>query len=395
MTFRDDIVWPADWRAMPLWSMFERIKDVGHPHEEMLSVYRDYGVVKKDERADNFNVTAENRNIYQLVDVGWLVVNRMKAWQGSVGISPYRGIVSGHYICFRPRHAEDPCFLNWLLRSSAYVLEFSRMSRGVRPNQVEIDNDALRALPVRLPPYEQQRVIADHLNNETARIDALVARKQALLDRLDERIDAMVGEAIGDSALAGRAGPAQEVRKLLARRRRPAIEAQVVTAFRDGQVTARALRRAEGFTEAWTDNATFQGVRRGDVVVHGLDGFAGAIGAAEVDGICSPVYHVIEPLDGGDPDFYGRLLHVLAVTGYLGLFAVSTRERAVDFRNWDLFGRIPIPVVSVEKQREVGRRIRALRPLRSAIERSRELALEHRQALITAAVTGELEITGV
>ena len=67
----------------------------------MLSVYRDLGVVTKDDRIDNFNKTAENRNIYQLVDDGWLIVNRMKAWQGSLGISSLRGIVSGHYICFR------------------------------------------------------------------------------------------------------------------------------------------------------------------------------------------------------------------------------------------------------------------------------------------------------
>src|SRR4051812_34938979 len=111
------VAWPESWRTAPLWSLFERIKDVGHPNEEMLSVYRNLGVVRKGDRHDNFNKTAENRDIYQLVDRDWLIVNRMKAWQGSVGISPYRGIVSGHYICFRPRHAENSQFLNWLLRS--------------------------------------------------------------------------------------------------------------------------------------------------------------------------------------------------------------------------------------------------------------------------------------
>ena len=80
-------------------------QDVGHPDEQMLSVFRDYGVVTKDSR-NNLNKTAENRNIYQLVSPGWLVTNRMKAWRGSVGISTLRGIVSGHYICFSPRHKE-------------------------------------------------------------------------------------------------------------------------------------------------------------------------------------------------------------------------------------------------------------------------------------------------
>ncbi|MET7494326.1 restriction endonuclease subunit S [Streptomyces sp900116325] len=170
-----------------MWSLFERIKDVGHPDEEMLSVYRDFGVVKKSSRGDNFNKTAENRDIYQLIDDGWLVVNRMKAWQGSVGISAHRGIISGHYICFRPRHDEDSRFLNWLLRSDIYAAEYRRLSRGVRPNQIEIDNDGLRVLPVHLPPLEEQRRIADFLDAETARIDRLIAASHKQSNLIIER----------------------------------------------------------------------------------------------------------------------------------------------------------------------------------------------------------------
>ncbi len=168
------VKWPEGWRNVPLWAMFDRIKDVGHSGEEMLSVYREYGVIKKSSRDDNSNQTAENRDIYQLIDEGWLVVNRMKAWQGSVGIAPLRGIVSGHYICYRPRHGEDPRFLNWLLRSGVYALEYARMSRGVRPGQIEIDNDELHGLRIALPPLDEQRRIADFLDVETARIDGLV-----------------------------------------------------------------------------------------------------------------------------------------------------------------------------------------------------------------------------
>jgi type I restriction enzyme S subunit len=98
---------------------------------------------------------------------------------------------------------------------------------------------------------------------------------------------------------------------------------------------------------------------------------------------------------GSDPVFLGRLLRMLATSGYLGLFASSTRERAVDFRNWDLFGRIPIPKVSAAEQREIGDMLRSIAPIRVAVERSTELAREHRRALVTAAVTAELEISSV
>lgn len=165
--------WPEHWRNVPLWALFDRVKDVGHPDEEMLSVYRTHGVIQKSSRDDNTNQTAENRDIYQLVDDGWFVVNRMKAWQGSVGISALRGIVSGHYLCFRPNHDEDSRFLNWLLRSAIYATEYARMSRGVRPGQIEIDNDELHGLRVALPSLDEQRRIANFLDVETTRIDEL------------------------------------------------------------------------------------------------------------------------------------------------------------------------------------------------------------------------------
>jgi type I restriction enzyme S subunit len=376
--------------------MFERIKDVGHPDEEMLSVYRNYGIVKKDSRDDNVNKTAENRNIYQLVDDGWLVINRMKAWQGSVGISPYRGIVSGHYICFRPRHNEDSRFLNWLLRSFPYAFEYARLSRGVRPNQIEIDNDGLHVLPIPLPALEEQRRIADFLDAEITKLDSLISKKLKFLSLLEEKIDSRMLEHIGGSQLVDpdHGTPVLPIRRLLSKVIRPPLANEdVITAYRDGQVTTRALRRAEGYTLSASTDAQGQHVEVNDVVVHGLDGFAGAIGTSEAAGNCSPVYHVCTPLNGGDPVFFGRLLRVLAVSGYLALFAISTRERAVDFRNWDLFGRIPIPDVPLRDQREVGEWISAARPIRGAVERSNTLAEERRQALITAAVTGEFDVS--
>lgn len=385
--------WPASWRSVPLWSLFQRIKDVGHPDEPMLSVYRDHGIVLKDSRSDNFNKTAENRDIYQLVGPGWLIVNRMKAWQGSLGISEHRGIVSGHYICFRPQHREHSPFLNYLLRSGVYAADLLRLSRGVRPNQIEIDNDLLRVLPVRLPSLAEQVAIADFLDVETAHIDRLVTMKRQLLDLVHERIDARIRTLIGRSALGGEGGvELVPVRRVLTKVERWADGGDVVTAFRDGEVTTRAHRDRDGFTNASTDDPRVQLVDIGDVVVHGLDGFSGAIGDAQRAGVCSPVYHVCKA-NGGDSAFYGRLLRQLALTGYLGSFATSTRERAVDLRNWDLFGRIPIPLASLEEQRSVGEAIRTARPLRDKVLASEALAREHRQALITAAVTGQVDVT--
>ncbi|MBH0007957.1 restriction endonuclease subunit S [Salinibacterium sp. SWN1162] len=186
---------PAGWKIEPLWSLFERKKDVGHPTETMLSVFRGYGVVVKDDFA-NINKTAENRNIYQLVGPGWLVTNRMKAWQGSVGISSYEGIVSGHYLCFAPIHAEFAPFLNYLFRSAAYTAAYATLSRGVRVGQAEIDNDHYRLLPVLLPPFEAQREIVEAIDQQLSSIDAAITDARGAIFLSRERRAALISAAV-------------------------------------------------------------------------------------------------------------------------------------------------------------------------------------------------------
>jgi type I restriction enzyme S subunit len=186
---------PASWRTRPLWSMFRKIKDTGHPGEVMLSVYREHGVVEKGS-LENLNKTAENRDIYQLIEPGWLVANRMKAWQGSVGISQYRGIVSGHYICFAPRHQESSDFLNLLFRSRPYAAGYATLSRGVRIGQAEIDNDQYRLLPVLLPPLSEQHRIVRVLAEELTDIDAAITDARGAIVLSAERRSALISAAV-------------------------------------------------------------------------------------------------------------------------------------------------------------------------------------------------------
>lgn len=314
-------------------------------------------------------------------------------WDGQLdGIVCYQN----HLIRLRARDHVDPGFLAWWARHAFGTGLFATLATGANIFNLGLGNVA--AISVALPDLSEQRGIAAYLNAEVGAIESLLASKRQLIRVLEEKVDSLLLDLISASSLGGQDGTITShplKRHLEKLNRRAANGAMVVTAFRDGQVTARSHRRAEGFTESWTTGAKVQGVRSGDVVIHGLDGFAGAIGTAEVDGVCSPIYHVTRPIDGGDAHFYGRLLRLLATTGYLGNFATSTRERAVDFRNWDLFGSIPIPAVELREQLVIGDLLRLLRPAQALVERSERLLLERRQALITAAVTGQLEIPGV
>lgn len=184
------------WSTKPFWALFRRVKQTGYPEEELLSVYRDYGVIPKASREDNFNKESEDLSNYQLVEKGFLVTNKMKAWQGSIAISRYRGVVSPAYYVYKPLGGAYDQFLHYLLRSSPYVGLYGRISKGVRVNQWDLEHEALRNIPILLPDPLTQKRIADFLDRETARIDQLIEKKLRLVEVLVQKRAAILSCAV-------------------------------------------------------------------------------------------------------------------------------------------------------------------------------------------------------
>ena len=110
-------------------------------------------------------------------------------------------------------------------------------------------------------------------------------------------------------------------------------EDEVVTAFRDGQVTLRKNRREEGFTNALQEHG-YQGIRKGDLVIHAMDAFAGAIGVSDSDGKSTPVYSACVPRGEHyvNNSYYAYLLRSLSQSGFIQALAKGIRERSTDFR---------------------------------------------------------------
>lgn len=187
---------PQNWTFAPLWSLFRRTKRVGFSDEQLLSVYRNFGVIPKASRDDNFNKTSENLDAYQLVEPGCLAINKMKAWQGSIGISEHRGIVSPAYFVYQPIHIHSPRFLHYLLRSAEYTAACMSLSKGIRVNQWDLDPKHHSRLPVLLPSHPEQAAIATFLDRETAKIDALVAEQEKLIELLKEKRQAVISHAV-------------------------------------------------------------------------------------------------------------------------------------------------------------------------------------------------------
>lgn len=168
-------------------------------------------------------------------------------------------------------------------------------------------------------------------------------------------------------------------------------EDQIVTCFRDGQVTLRANRRTEGFTNALKEHG-YQGIRKGDLVIHAMDAFAGAIGISDSDGKATPVYSVCLPHNKQKIDvyFYSYYLRNLALSGFISSLAKGIRERSTDFRYAD-FAELLLPIPPYLEQQKI---VQFLNDKTAKIDQAVDLAekqiallKEHKQILIQNAVT--------
>ncbi|MEV8370252.1 restriction endonuclease subunit S [Microbacterium sp. NPDC064584] len=180
------------WGVRPLKFLFRRGKELGEGSETLLSVYRDHGVVPKDSRDDNHNRASDDLTKYQLVRRGDLVVNKMKAWQGSVAVSSLDGIVSPAYFVYSPLAGIENRYAHYLLRTRDYFRFYSAISVGVRPGQWDLDPVAFDRMPVLLPSLREQRQIADYLDHETTEIDAFIADLNALTALANTRLVAQI-----------------------------------------------------------------------------------------------------------------------------------------------------------------------------------------------------------
>ncbi|HIF9533866.1 TPA: restriction endonuclease subunit S [Photobacterium damselae] len=165
----------------------------------------------------------------------------------------------------------------------------------------------------------------------------------------------------------------------------------IVTAFRDGEVTLRSNRRTDGFTNA-AKEIGYQGVRKGDLLVHAMDGFAGAIGISDSDGKCSPVCSVCIPRKSHtvDPTFFGYLVRQLAVTDYITSLAKGIRERSTEFRFAE-FSSLFLAAPPREEQQKIANFLdhetAKIDTLITKQEKLIELLKEKRQVVISHAVT--------
>ena len=165
-------------------------------NKQVLSLYRDYGVIPKDSRDDNHNVTSEDTSNYKYVKKGDFVINKMKAWQGSVAVSDYEGIVSPAYYVYKFTNQElNVKYFHYLLRSS-YKEEFKRVSAGIRIGQWDLSSDDLEHSQILIPPLADQQEIANVLDEKLSNIDSVIDKTKQSITKLEEYKKSLITQAV-------------------------------------------------------------------------------------------------------------------------------------------------------------------------------------------------------
>lgn len=401
---------PRDWGSVPLKSLFRRVKRTGHAQETLLSVYRDWGVIEKSSREDNFNKASDDLSAYQLVLPGDLVTNKMKTWQGSIAISNLRGIVSPAYYVFRPLTKQSNAYYHYLLRSDRYISHYESISKGIRVNQWDLDDNQMKITTVLVPTPEEQKRIANFLDEKTVLIDRIIEKKQRLIELLKEKRAAVINHAVtkgldknvkmtdGKIELIGNIPKEWKTikGKYLFRYKK-----EINNRYQCNHVLALTLRGVinkedyEQFSLTPTDYASYQIFEKNDLVFKLLDlenRQTSRVGLVPQTGIMSPAYIRLVPNAEIYPDYYYWLYYAYYIRGVFNFLGLGVRST---LNHYDLLSlSVPVPKIGTQVaiSAYLNKEISSSNALEASIVSSIEILREFKSSLISHAVTGKIRV---
>ena len=407
---------PAEWEVRHLRTLISKRAERDRPDLPLLSVAREKGVFVRSmtDADENHNVIPEDLTNYKVARAGNLVINKMKAWQGSMGIAPCDGIVSPAYFVFDFRIANQ-AFGQRLLRSKPYVAHFAQASDGVRVGQWDLSIPGMRQIPVLVPSEDEQAAIVRFLDHANRKIDGFIRAKRKLIGLLNEQKQAIIHRAVTrglhpDVPLKPSGIPwLGDIPKHWEAKRIKYLLREVDNRSTTGLEPLLSMRMHHGlvvFSEHFTrppQAATLVGfkiVRPRQFVVNRMQAGNGVIfpSCLSITGLVSPDYAVFDPIADVNVDYLGELFRsrTLRVKFRSESKGLGTGTSGFMRLYNDRFGAIHIPLPPRKEQDSILKGVgEQSTDLNAAIARTeREIALmqEYRTRLTADLVTGKLDV---
>lgn len=396
---------PDNWKTIKFNALYdlrnEKVSDKDFPP---LSVTK-MGIVPQLSNAAKTN-NGDNR---KLVEIGDFAINSRSDRRGSCGISKYEGSVSLINTVLKPINREmNPRYYGWLFKTVEFADEFYKWGHGIVDDLWTTNWQDMKNITLVCPSKTEQNKIADFLDKKVSQIDDISKKIQQEITDLEEYRKSIITKAVTkglnpnvpmkDSGIPWIGKIPQNWKiikgKYLFRLLSKPVKKddQVITCFRDGQVTLRVKRRTTGFTMS-DQEIGYQGIDKGDLVVHGMDGFAGAIGISDSRGKGSPVLNV---LDSNQDKKY--MMYCLRATAQLGVFqalAKGIRVRSADTR-WSTLANLKYAIPPQSEQANVVNYLSNNSYKLNAIIQAKKDLVEklnqYKQSIIYEYVTGKKQV---
>lgn len=396
---------PITWDVKKIVHLFsqrkEKVSDRDFPP---LSVTKN-GILPQ---LDNAAKTDDGDN-RKRVCVGDFVINSRSDRKGSCGVSALEGSVSLINIVLHPRSQLTGNYAHYLLRSQPFSEEFYRNGRGIVADLWTTRYSEMKTILLPVPPREEQDQIVRYLDWQVSKINRLIVAKkkqiELLKDNLKSAIATLTVEGIERHEMCDSQiywldhYPADwrvtKLKYILTKHRR-AVQpnAELLICSNSGEVVVRGDTKL-GLVASSDD--IYQGVRAGDLLIHGMDTWHGAIAISDYDGMCTPVVHVCSCRE--EKRFVSYYLKMMAYTKVFKAISNGVRQNTSDFRSWDKVGDLLICLPTIDEQIIIADKLDAL-----TVETKRGIALfsnqieqltELRTRLISDVVTGQIDVRDV
>ena len=401
---------PEYWEAVKIKYCFNQRSEKGFPNEPILCATQSRGVIPQTLYENRVVVVNKGFEGLKLVKVGDFVIS-LRSFQGGIEYAYYQGIISSAYTILSPQKESSSPYFKYLFKSHPFIQLLQTCVTGIREGQ-NINYSVLGNSFIPIPPIPEQNKIVAYLDKRITLIDNCKCQRERELQTLNELKQAEIASVVTrglnpdvpmkDSGIPwiGQIPVHWNIRraKFMFKKEKREVRStdRVITCFRDGQVTLRENRRTTGFTESITEIG-YQGIRKGDLIIHQMDAFAGSIGVSDSDGKGTSVYHCCTPKGPYIPEYYALVLREMARTGYIQSLYRGIRERSSDF-NFQTFGKQYLPIPPEDEQKEIVNfihtRINKIDTMIEALKAEIDRLTEYKQRLISDVVTGQLDVRG-
>lgn len=357
---------PSHWIIHPVYYYFGERKNKNKFGQEDNLLSLSYGKIIRKDINTSEGLLPESFSTYNIVEKGDIVIRPTDLQNDKrslrTGLVPERGIITSAYICLKPIKDIDSRFFNYQLHSYDVIKVFYNMGNGVRQG---LNFSEFSHLLVFEPPLDEQKRIADYLDAKCAEIDALTADIQTQIDTLEQYKRSVITEAVTkglnpdaemkDSGIFYMA-PMNATWRLtkigyICTKLSRSFDSEDIALICSN--SGKVLIRPDNVTGIMVseDNA-MQGIRKGDIAIHGMDTWHGAIALSNYDGKITRVVHVCNSTE--DNRFIVYYLQHLAFQGVYKLISNGVRGNTSDFRSWDKVRDIYIALPnSRQEQQEI------------------------------------------